>query len=113
MLDLGIINQEFPFFGEFLSNTEQPTRNDDEAATDNAITSSIGTICGESRDKGSICSCPKRAEVPDPPKKLPFPCNPGNNARMWEWLISRFLNSIFNTFSVAYMDGPPVEIHLK
>ena len=112
MLELGIIDSDFPVVGKF-SPTLKP------AKTNNVYPSgstSAGSICGATRDDGAICDCPKRAGVPDRPASLQFQCTPENNGMMKEWLLSRYCSSKFNTCphqGLPEMTGPPVDIHLR
>ena len=93
MLQLGIINSDFPTIGKFNNRTCKVTR---ETSSQAAI-SSDGSICGATKDDGGICDFPWRTVVPDCPKQLPFLCTPANNNRMRDWLLKRYASSTFNT----------------
>jgi len=115
MLELGIINHDFPTVGTFSSSEKAPhiPCNNSPACT---TTHSIGRICGATKDDGAICDCPRRTTVPDRPTSLPFECHPNNNDKMKTWLFHRYQSSTFNVCphqSLPEMTGPPVEIHLK
>ena len=110
MLQLGIINHDFPTAGKFRVDSTGTFPESRSAM------SSSGSICGASNDDGGICDCPKRSSVPDRPKKLPMTCRPENNSKMRTWLLQHYSCSTFNTCPhqpLPRMDGPPVEIHLK
>ena len=110
MVDLGIVNHDFPQIGMYsatqdVNNTKLPSAQD----------ATLG-ICGVANPDGTTCQCPKRTEVPELPKSLPFPCTPENNGKMRDWLLHRYSTSTFNTCphqTLPSMTGPPVEIHLK
>ena len=114
MLELGIINSDFPKIGQFLPS---PTVNNDSAEmASNVASTTIGSICGTTKDDGAICDCPRRTIVPNRPTSLPFPCKPENNEKMKDWLLKRYNSSTFNTCPhqrLPCMVGPPVEIHLQ
>ena len=114
MLDLGIINPDFPTVGKFTK--PQPDECSTPTLSESNTNSVIGSICGATRDDGAICGCPKRTAALGRPTKLPFSCNPENNGLMRDWLIKRFQSSTFNTCphqDLPCMMGPPVEIHLQ
>lgn len=113
MLQLGIINSDFPTVGKFSNTPYEETLSGPQTATAQLP---VGSICGATKDDGGICDCPPRTAPPPRPKELPFPCTPENSVRMREWLLSRYGSSTFNTCShqqLPCMDGPPVEIHIK
>jgi len=109
MLDLGILNRNFPQIGMFQDKEQSSIQNSD-------ISMSSGMICGATKDDGGICDCPKRTPVPDKPDEFPFPCTPENNSKMKAWLLDRYKSSTFNRCPhqlLPSMTGPPVEIHIK
>ena len=109
MVNLGIVNRDFPQIGLYSANPET-----DPVMPPSDSESSL--ICGVANVDGSICQCPKRTAVPPRPTSLPFPCTPENNDKMRDWLLDYYGTSSFNTCphqSLPTMDGPPVEIHLK
>ena len=116
MLELGIINPDFPAVGMYTTSPSPPEEHNEIRTVNQAGDMLIGDICGASTDTGAICDCPRRTTVPDRPSSLPFSCCPENNNKMKEWLLHRFGSSTFNTFphqSLPEMSGPLVEIHLQ
>ena len=112
MLQLGIIDSDFPTIGKFNNGTCEVTRKTLSQAT----TWSDGSICGAAKDDGGICECRQKTVVPDCQKQLLFPCTPANNNRMRDWLLKCYASSTLNTCphqQLPRMDGPPVEIHLR
>ena len=113
MLQLGILNRDFPAEGTFKNNISNKKVSTGPQAN---VTLPVGSICGATNDDGGICDCPIRTVPPPCPDELPFPCTPENSARMRDWLLNRYGSSTFNTCphqQLSRMDGPPVEIHIK
>lgn len=111
MLQLGVINYDFPVVGKFQTKPTDTLRIDEESSPP-----SNGSICGATKDDGGICDCPRRTPVPVRPNELPLSCSPENNGKMRDWLLKRYSSSTFNTCphqQLPRMDGPPIEIHLK
>lgn len=108
MVDLGIVNRDFPRIGQYSANSK--------AEQVPLSTIQDASICGVSNVDGSLCQCPKRTAVPTRPKVLPFPCTPDNNDKMRKWLLETYGSTSFNTCphqTLPSMDGPPVEIHMR
>ena len=97
MLQLGIINQDFPTVGKFSSDPNMPDPPDPARHITSPSEPPVGSICGATTDDGGICTCPRRTAPPARPKKLPFPCTPENNGKMREWLLEQYGSSTFNT----------------
>ena len=111
MLDLGILNKNFPQIGMFPSDQQQTSSRNSDTPRMNT-----GMICGATKDDGGICDCPKRTPVPPRPEEFPIPCTPENNSKMKAWLLDRYKSSTFNRCPhqlLPTMLGPPVEIHIK
>lgn len=116
MLSLGIIDSGFPQVGKFtpahqIEYTRVHTINGEDR---NEMT--LSSICGDTKDDGDVCDCPKRTQVPDRPTALPFPCVPENIPRMRSWLLEQYRSSSLNKCPhqrLPVMTGPSIEIHLK
>ena len=112
MIDLGIIAHNFPMVGAAFQppNTDKYSNQRRDACTLNAMSG-----CSTGVDNSGRCSCPDRTPVPPRPETMPFTCEPGNNEKMREWLLTHFASSTFNTcphHPLPSMTGPPVEIHI-
>ena len=60
------------------------------------------------------CGCPKRSDVPELPKTMPYPATEDNRAKLEQWMRNYFAASAFNTCEhqpLQEMSGPPVDIH--
>ena len=115
MLELGIINTDFPAVGNF-PMTHRPNSHCTDKSVVHSVIDTVGRICGATKNDGAICDCPRRTTIPDKPSVLPFACIPENNGKMKEWLLRRYQSSTFNTYPHQHlpeMSGPPVEIHIK
>ena len=80
-----------------------------------AAIKSANSECTASHHNNNGCSCPKRQEPPQKPRRLPLSCVPENNDKMRGWLLQRYASSPFNTCphqTLPTMDGPTVETHL-
>lgn len=104
MIDLGIINNEFPSVGSVF-----------HADVSGLETNEVLSPSLVNGDIDKICDCPERGSVPPMPMKLPFEPIPDNNEKMRSWLLETFKASTFNTCPhrpLPQMTGPPLEIHL-
>ena len=113
MLELGIINPDFPAVGKF--PTINVSRDSDQPAAHKEV-GTVGRICGATKDDGAIWDYPRRTTIPDRPSAFPYECTPANNGKMKEWLLRRYQSSTFNTCPHQHlpeMSGPPVEIHIR
>ena len=94
--DLGVLSPNFPLSGEHqqplaLNGTTPDTKQ--PASVIRSITG--GCVIPECQD--ASCSCSQRSAVPSSSQKLPFCCRPENNAKMKDWLLSRYAASTFNS----------------
>ena len=98
MVQLGIINQNFPQVG---------------AAFDKSSGCSISPA--PQFVKSEVCDCPRREYPPERPAKLPFEANKENTPKMKAWVEKRFASSTFNKCPhqpLPAITGPPLKIHI-
>ena len=114
MLDLGIINKNFPVIGAHLdchySSAKKPVKEEQQYVR------SLNSGCTGGKQGETRCTCPQRTSVPSRPQTLPFAPTPENNSKMRDWLLERYKSSTFNTCPhrpLPCMSGPPVEIHME
>ena len=122
MMDLGIIDNEFPAIGSCAGSASQD-RPLNVQSSDNALpihasisVRALSSGCGHPHENLTTCNCPQRSTVPEQPKSLPFAPIPENNAKMRQWLLDRYASSTFNTCPhrpLPCMAGPPMEIHIE
>ncbi len=108
-LALRILPLDFPTIGSMNRHRD----NVDNVSI--AAVRALNAGCSDVANHNGGCDCPEWEDPPQHPKALPFPCTPGNNAMMREWLRNRYASSTFNTCPhrpLPAMAGPPVEIHL-
>ncbi len=109
LLALGILPLDFPTIG----STNRHHENVYNISI--AAVRALNAGCSDIADHNGGCDCPEWEDTPQRPKALPFPCMPGNNVMLREWLRNRYVSSTFNTClhqPLPTMAGPPVEIHL-
>ena len=59
------------------------------------------------------CTCPRRAETPDPPATMPFPATEENRGKLEAWILEHYQASAFNTCDhqpLPMMHGEPMSI---
>ena len=111
MIDLSIVDENFPIIGRCTTNEVGHGSNDKVGQT--LLIRTVNSGCMKNDEE--VCDCPQRSAVPQKPKQLPFSPIPSNNDRMKQWLLDRYASSTFNTCPhrpLQEMDGPPVEIHM-
>ena len=122
MLDLGIIDCNFPTIGSYVCNkkSDGPEPEKEEINAVRALHSGCTNVRtnvqkGENESECESCKCPQRESVPPRPTLLPFEPIPENNEKMKKWLLDRYSKSTFNTCPhrpLPSMSGPPIEIHI-
>ena len=106
MVDLLIINKDFPTIGSQLPHQHSEV----------AVSSNENDPNRLDSHKDVTCDCPPRSRVPDRPNKLPFEATNTNVSKMRDWLLQRYAASTFNVCPhklLQQMSGPPLEIHLE
>ena len=101
MIQLGIIDSDFPKLGCSSHDTSQVCQNDSELAED--------------KTPYADCGCLRRQPPPDKPAKLPFECSIDNVDKMKAWLLTQYASSTFNKCphqELPEMEGPPISIHV-
>ena len=101
MIQLGIIDSDFPKLGCSSHDTSQVCQNDSELAED--------------KTPYADCGCLRRRPPPDKPAKLPFECSIDNVDKMKAWLLTQYASSTFNKCphqELPEMEGPPISIHV-
>jgi hypothetical protein len=116
MVDLLIIDSQFPTIGSCARSSNMPTSAAPQGRnTDTCHVRTLFAGCAHPHDDRPSCDCPQRSATPDRPKSLPFPPTPENNDKMREWLLDHYASSTFNTCPhrpLPCMSGPPIEIHM-
>jgi len=101
MIQLGIINKDFPKVGTAFSSNPDTHENIAELAGDDTLY--------------AACGCLKRELPPEKPTELPFECIPENADKMKTWLLTQYASSTFNKCpyqDLPEMEGPPIQIHV-
>ena len=101
MVQLGIIDSDFPKLGSSSHDTSQVCQNNSELAED--------------KTPYADCGCLRRQPPPDKPAKLPFDCSIDNVDKMRAWLLTQYASSTFNKCphqELPEMKGPPTSIHV-
>ena len=96
MVQLGIINQDFPQVGAALPL--------------NLECNSVGV-----KPLNKVCDCEERSLPPGKPDKLPFDAIPENVEKMKAYLLDRYKGSTFNKCKhcpLPEMTGPPMKFHI-
>ena len=73
------------------------------------------TTCQDSMEDGG-CSCPKYANTPDRPAKIPFEPTKANKGKLEKWLRDAFAASSFNQCThqeMRKLTGAPMEVRIK
>ena len=74
MLQLGIINRDFPTVGKFQQELDNKRSKDPKKSTETlAGPSPVASTCDVTRGKGGVFECPRKAAAPVCPKELPLP----------------------------------------